>query len=313
MKIYELTDALPIDEPKKILVYTGENNLITLARTNEIAYKMYKELLRRDYILYFFDQGISKFQKREHINDLWVKKDLEQHNGVYYTVTAPKERRYNKLESNKLLVLFACMAEVEMQDHYLLRARMFTQFFSTIDKSLVKNVHIMRIMDLNASHGSHYVKTTNYPEMEEDIQSAIQKVAKELNVSDDDIVLYGASKGGTGAILHGATLDYKTLAVDPIINLEYYNRSDYHFLVGLRDVDLSDRLNEKLQNNKRKKYVICSPSVKFNYANVQKINHHISLQTIELVDQHVVKHPDVSRNSVPLQLMVINNLFTNVF
>lgn len=313
MKIYELTDVLPSNEPKKILVHTGENNLITLARTNETAYKMYKELLSRDYVMYFFDQGISKFQKRKYVNELWKKKDLQQHNGIYYTVTAPQERRYNKLEANKLLVLFTCMPEKSEHDGYHLRARMFPQFFSGIDKSLVKNVHIMRIMDLNASVGSHYVKTTNYPEMEDDIQSAIQKVARELDVNDEDIVLYGASKGGTGAILHGSALDYKSLAVDPIINLEYYNKKDYHFLVNLREVDLSDRLNQSLENSKRKKYIICSPTISFNYDNVQKINKHNTVKIIELIDEHIKKHSDVSKSSVPLQLMVINNLFSNVF
>lgn len=313
MKIYELTDVLPNNEPKKILVHTGENNLITLARTNETAYKMYKELLHRDYVLYFFDQGISKFQKRKHVNDLWVKQDLEQHNGVYYTLRGPEEGQSNKLQSNRLLVVFSSMPKKANNDHFKLRERMFAPHSPNLGQSLVKNVHIMSIMDLNASHGSHYVKTTNYPEMEEDIQTAIQKVAKELNVDNEDIVLYGISKGGTGAILHGAALDYKALAVDPIINLSHYNDDDHYFLKDLREVDLGGRLNLDLQGNKRKKYVICSPSVAFNYENIQKINKHSSVQIIELVDEHIKKHSEVSKNSVPLQLMVINNLFANIF
>lgn len=313
MRIYELTDSLPGDDPKKILVHTGEHTLITLARSNEIAYEMYKELLRRDYILYHFDQGVSKFYKRKNVNDLWVKKDLQQYNGIFYTLTGPKQRRLNKLEPKRLLVLFTCMPEKDEQNSAALRTRMFHQFFSEIHKSLVKNVYIMRIMDLNASVGSHYVKTINYPEMEIDIQLAIEKVVKELNINKDNIVLYGASKGGTGALLHGSVLGYKSLSVDPIVNLENYNKTDYHFLEGMREVDLSCQLNENLQKNQYKKYIICSPSVKFNYENIQKINQHASVRVIELQDEHIKRHSDVSKNSIPLQLMVINNLFYNLF
>lgn len=313
MKIYELTDVLPSNEPKKILVHTGENNLITLARTNETAYKMYKELLRRDYVLYFFDQGISKFQKRKYVNDLWVKQDLEQHNGVYYTVSHPSKNQCNKLKSNRLLVIFSAMPNLSKNDHYKIRERMFPQSLADIDKNIVKNVHIMRIMDLNVSHGSHYVKTTNYPEMENDIQLAIQKVAKELNVSDEDIVLYGVSKGGTGAMLHGSALDYKTISVDPIINLSYFNEGDHHFLKDFREVDLSERLNDNLQVNKRKKYIICSPTIAFNYENIKKISQHDAVKTIELLDDNIKTESEISTNSIPLQLMVINNLFANIF
>ena len=312
MKLYKLNDDLSEVNTKKILIYTGGQNLIQLARKNKMAYEQYKKLLAKDYILYFYKNGVSRLQQRTQVNELWVKKDLYKCNDVYYTLDKPINRKNSTESKTRLLVIFPCMPEENQYDSYLIRARMFPTFFNGIERSLVKNVHIMRIMDLNCSHGSHFVNTNNYPNMEDDIQAAIRNVIQKLNISKEQVICYGASKGGTGAILHGALGDYKSLAVDPILNLEYYNRSDYHFLKNLREVDITDRLNNYLaDSSSRTKYIICSPNVKFNYENTQKINKHSNLNVIELNDNHIKKHADVSRNSVPIQLMIINSMFTD--
>ncbi|MEX5913733.1 accessory Sec system protein Asp2 [Staphylococcus ureilyticus] len=88
-----------------------------------------------------------------------------------------------------------------------------------MERSLVKNVYTMRIMDLNVSHGSHYISTSNFPDYEKNIQLSILNLIEKLNIKKENVVLYGGSKGGTGALYHGAALDLKTLAVDPIVNI----------------------------------------------------------------------------------------------
>ena len=50
-------------------------------------------------------------------------------------------------------------------------------------------------MDLNLSHGSHYINTDNYPNFENDVQESIINVMSQYNIHKDDVVLYGGSKG----------------------------------------------------------------------------------------------------------------------
>lgn len=289
------------------VVLNSESNIIELSRSDKAIYKMYKKLLEHDYILYFHKDGISKLYKREYISELWQRKDLYQQDSVFYTLDEPKESKFNKeLKYKTLLVIFTCMPPGEVYDSYLMTDRMFPKFFNNIERSLIKNVYTMRIMDLNCSHGSHYINTVNNPNMEHDIVKAIQNVKDEYNIND--VVLYGASKGGTGALYYSSMLDLKCLAVDPIISLGEYNVKDDHFLKDLRKVDISEDINNYLlKKSDKEKFIIGSENVVFNYSMISKIKGE-NIHIVNKLDNHIVNHPDVSRNSVPEQLMLLNKM-----
>lgn len=216
---YKDTEQKLIDAKRVEVVTDSEYNLINLARKNKNAYKLYKKLLEKDYILYFHKDGISKLYKRKYIGELIKRKDLLRRNEVFYTLSEPRDRKINNNIPKKLLVIFTCMPPRDKYDNYLIHDRMFTEFFEGIERNLVKNVYIMRIMDLNVSHGSHYINTINYPEYEQHIQQAISYVKTSLEITENNIVFYGVSKGGTGALFHGSRMDKKLLAVDPILNI----------------------------------------------------------------------------------------------
>ncbi|UQW81257.1 accessory Sec system protein Asp2 [Staphylococcus edaphicus] len=241
----------------EVVLNTSEN-IIELARKNTDIYNLYKILLLNDYILYYHNDGTSKLYKRSYIKELWKRKDLHQYNNNFYTLDAPKDKKLNSADENiKLLVIFTCMPPMDVYDNYLMTNRMFPKFFDGIERSIVKNVYIMRIMDLNCSHGSHYINTVNNPNFENDIIGSIKSVQSKLNIKNDDVVLYGASKGGTGSLYYASKLDYKCLAVDPIISLEEYNLKDEHFLKDLRKEDITEDINNYLScqsnsENKRK-------------------------------------------------------------
>ncbi|MFV0557223.1 MAG: accessory Sec system protein Asp2 [Enterococcus sp.] len=294
------------------IILNSEKNIIELSRKNSEAYQLYKRLLENDYILYFHKDGISKMYKRKYVYELWKRTDLHQVGDVFYTLDAPVGRKENNsLPAKKLIVIFPCMPTAELYDHHLMTNRMFPKFFDGIERSLVKNVYTMRIMDLNVSHGSHFINTTNNQTMEQDIIESIYQVKKELGVQDQDIVLYGASKGGTGALYYGSKLDMKCLAVDPIISLEEYNEKDSHFLKQLRKVDISEDINQNLRNgSSNKKYIIGSENVVFNYKYISKIVGE-NVNIINKKDEHITSHPDVSRNSIPEQLMLLNSMLLN--
>lgn len=294
------------------VILNSEKNIIELARKNEDAYHLYKDLLANDYILYFHTEGISKLYKRSYVKELWRRNDLMQQGSSFYTLDEPKDKKDNKSEDNKkLLVIFTCMPAADVYDNYLMTDRMFPKFFNGIERSLVKNVHTMRIMDLNCSHGSHYINSTNNHDLETDISNAIHRVKDELGIEEDDIVLYGASKGGTGSLYYGAKLDLKCLAIDPIISLGEYNVKDDHFLKGLRKEDISEDINNNLSKQSTKeKHIIGSENVEFNFSMISKIQGN-NINKINRVDEHIKSHPDVSRNSIPEQLMLLNKMLLN--
>lgn len=308
---YQLHKELTF-ENKKILIFTNsDQNLLALSIKNNDAYLCYKKLLKNDYILYYHEKGVSKFYKRNRVAELWQRKDLHQFNDIFYTLTPPESENTNSLSPNKLLVIFPCMPPKEDYTSSLIPKRMFTSFFPNINKYLIKNIFILRMMDLNCSHGSHFCNTINYSNMESDIQNCIQYVATSLSIKKDDIVLYGVSKGGTGALLHGSALDLKVLAVNPIIHLEEYNKNDSHFLKDFRKEDLSQIIQNNLINNVSKKYVFSSPSLKFNHNILNNINADF-LNKIDIIDSNITHHENISQNCIPQQLMVLNNLLDQI-
>ncbi|MEB6215592.1 hypothetical protein BUZ94_08420 [Mammaliicoccus sciuri] len=310
--VYDLKDKIVFDGRKRILINTESNkNLLQLARKDKELHEKYKELLANDYVLYFHQKGISKFYKREHVGELFQRKDLKQHKGVFYTLDNPVGRKLNTQTEKKLIVIFSCMPDAKRYDSALMPNRMFPMFFKGIERNLVKNLYTMRVMDLNCSHGSHYISTTNYPDFELDIQNAIKKVKEELGIEDKNIVLYGFSKGATGAIFHASAMDLKCLAVDPILSIGgELEQNDRRFLKGLRRENIVPDINENLEvSNNQKKFVICSELVEkyYEYSNTltkDKVN------LINVLDDHIKYHPDISRNTVPEQFAIINNLFS---
>jgi len=310
-RVYNLDDQISFDNSKQILINTGhDQNMIQLVKNDKKAYELYKTLLENDYVLYGHEDHISKFYKREHVSELSQMDNLIHYNGVFYTIEEPSGRKVNELIPKRLLVLFTCMPGTDYYSSSLID-RMFPRFFDGIEKNLVKNLYVMRFMDLNCSHGSHYVNTINFNDYETAIQNAILKVISNLDINKENVVLYGASKGGTGALLHGSALDIKALAVDPILHLgEYNNKNDLHFLKNMRDEDVTHKINHYLNDCKSNdKYIICSRNVKFNYEQIQNINKD-KIKIMEMVDDMITSHPEVSRNPVPEQLMILNMLYS---
>lgn len=303
------------DRPKLIqsklveVITESDLNLIRIARKDKQAYRLYKELLKNDYVLYKHENGISKLYKRKYVNELFKRKDLIRFKDVYYTLDYPKDRKINEYIPKKLLVIFTCMPPQKDYDSYLMPKRMFTKFFDGIERNLVKNVYTMRIMDLNVSHGSHYINTINYNTFEDEIQNAIIKVKNELNIDDKNIIFYGVSKGGTGALYHGSSMDIKTLAVDPILNIGGpLEDNDRRFLKDLRTEDLVPNINNHLNlSNNQVKYLICSERVPLYFEQDQRIEQD-KIKLYNKIDDFITSHPEVSRNTVPEQIMILNIL-----
>ncbi|MGW8028567.1 accessory Sec system protein Asp2 [Staphylococcus xylosus] len=311
MKIYNSYKDIEFLNQEKILVNTGsEKNLLELSRKDSDIKSVYKDLLANDYILYLHKNSVSRFCKREFTYKLFTEEHkLNKYKNIMYKLETPDGRKINHKTPSKLIVIFAKMPAAKPYDSAKIPHRMLPPFFGDLERSLLKNVYIMRIMDLNVSHGSHYINTTNYPEYEEEIRESIENVINDLKIEKDDVTFYGVSRGGAGAIYHGAKLDYKTLAVDPIVNIggELYG-NDRRLLKGLRKEDLVPDINNNIElSNHYQKFVICSENVPLYYKQALRLNHEL-IKVINLKDDNIKTHPDVSPNSVPEQLMILNYL-----
>lgn len=320
IKNVQTTQRIYLDEDYDLLgtkqvdvVLDSDLNLIILARKDQKkrgpAYQLYKKLLKHDYILYAHEDGISKLYQRRYVNEFLNHNDWNRVGDVYYTLDAPKRRKGHKTKTDKkLIVIFPCMPSAKKYDHHVFTDRMFVKLFKKIESFLTENVYIMRIMDLNVSHGSYFINTVNNQTLEEDISNAIIEVRDQLNLQNKDIVLYGTSKGGTGALYYGAKLDLKCLAADPIIHLGEYNKNDTHFLRDMRKEEISEDINDYLrQGSNYKKYIIASENVAFNFKYSSKI---IGKNVIKLnkKDERIQKHTEVLRQTKFEQLMLLNHM-----
>lgn len=312
-KVYHLEDEITSFHSDRILIKTNsQNNLLELSRKNKNIKIKYKELMANDFVLYFHKDGISRFIKRTSANNVLDKNKYVNDNGIFYSLQKPLGRKINEKTEKKLLVIFSKMPGSKLYDSSKLPHRMLPTFFEGIERNLVKNVYIMRIMDLNVSHGSHYVNTTNFPDYEEKIQKAIKNIKDKLSISRKNIVFYGVSRGGAGSLLHGSAMDIKTLAVDPIVNIggDMYE-NDRRLLKDLRQDDLIPIISSNVkEKNQSTKFVICSENSKKYYNEIIRLDNEF-FNILNMKDDNITTHPEVSQNTVPEQLMLLNILLTD--
>ncbi|MFV5938111.1 accessory Sec system protein Asp2 [Mammaliicoccus sciuri] len=314
MEIFKLNEEIKFNGQERIFIDTNsEKNILEIARKNNNIKNKYKELLRNDYVLSLHKDNISHFCKRNKVYKLFTKAHrFNQYKDVLYRLNEPSGRKINEKATKKLLVIFAKMPGAEQYDSAKIPHRMIPPFFEDIERSLAKNVYTMRIMDLNVSHGSHYINTVNYSNYENEIQEAIIHVQEKLGIEQKNVILYGVSRGGAGAIYHGSDMDYKTLAVDPIINIggKLYG-NDRRILKDLRKEDLVPDINNNLEkSNKFQKVIICSENVEAYYEQSLRLNSD-KVNIINMKDDMITAHPKVSPNTVPEQLMILNMLLSD--
>lgn len=311
-------DFAPDYSKNRLIVQTGTTvNIIKLARQLPEIYEQYLDIIRHDFILISHHKdGYSVFMKRTEFHPERVAQykemRLQRFDNLLFTLTPPPAKRKSPSLPNRLLVLFSHMNGGGSYDSSNAIDRLFVQYFADIQRSLVKNVFVLRVADLNLSHGSYFTNTENFPDYEQQIQKLIQHIMQKYQIDHDNVVLYGGSKGGAGALLHGAIGDYYVVAGDPIIDSGAYNQRDLHFVKHFKPADLTPILLGYMQNNVRKKYIFASQAQKFNFNasnNLAKSSHDL-VQIVDLsADSMVSTHPHITAQSVPEQIALINLFF----
>ena len=296
----------------KIIIRTNsEINLLELATDNTNFYELYTSLLKHDYMFYFHAMEKSYFIKRKLIYQIWKRRDLLRAGETFYTVEKPFSLR--KEQSNRLVVVFSSMPLEDSTISPNIAERCFFHNYPSLVKHLLPNTFVVRIMDCNLTYGSYYLNTSNYPNFERDVQNLIRTVAYNLSVANKNIVLFGISKGGTGALYHSIIGDYHAVVVDPLFSLtKYIREGDSHFT----QQEFPEKLTKLFTKHKskigptRSKIIIGVPTVQENYLEYSNLVQD-GLRVSDVVDQDITEHGQIGSRTMIEQVTYINGMLLN--
>lgn len=289
------------------------HNIIGLARKDGRIKQIVVALANAGFHLYVCRDKVSSFVFHSRIPSLWepVRNGEFQHqDGVIYSLKLPNK----DMPARRLVVVFSSIGE-KMYSASLMRY--FYTNYKTIEKYLPPNTAVLRIADIGSVASSFYLGNNFDPHNDRRVHALVRKVQTDLRITKDSVVLYGTSKGGTGALYHALVGNYHAVSVDPITADEHYiNRfNDSHFTVGTFPADKSQvfaELTRSCVTPTASITVITSPQSP-QYAYIDRIircspvGH--ALNYLESESSRIKDHPDVAGQTLHMHTMLINMAF----
>lgn len=283
-------------------------NIIMLARKDAATKARLVEMVNAGFHLYVLRDGVSSLVRHRRIRSLWrnvISGEIQvDDNDIYHTLTPAAGAG-----EPRLLVVFSAVA-AKIYNPSLMRH--FEQNFASIGKYIPQNTHILRIVDFGGVVGSFYLNSNALPQNEAHIHARIAATAAELGVAQENIVLYGTSKGGTAAAFHAMRHGWRGVAVDPILSDEHYITAhrDLHFTQGTFPAPKEARFAELVQavHPQTRLSVICSTrSPQFPYIETTLIDRFRDrFLFLNSENTAINTHPDVGRQTLPHALAQIN-------
>lgn len=292
-------------------------SLINLARTEQQAYNDLIFLANNGFYVYDVKNNntVTSFVQHNTVSETWNRVSSGEYlidDGIVYSFTKPLIN-YDILN---LLVIFSSISS-DMYQPYL--SRYFEQNFSSIQKHIAPNTAILRIADIGGITGAYYLDTYYLKNNESKIQKLIKKISQSIDASKT--VLFGISKGGSGALYHALLGEYDFLAVDPIVDDHFYltKCNDLHFVKNIFLQEKSIKFKNIIENinfpESNIGSVICSPySEQYNYISrllFEKCSRNFSFFVNN--NPKITKHPEVAPNSVPMMTNILNNILHGIY
>lgn len=166
------------------------------------------------YSLYYNTENESRFIRHDRIRYHWPAiKDGSfsvTDDDIVYTFEQPPSERVDKI-----VVIFSPINSKPRLSRYCWPS------FSKLMKFIPPNTAILRIADVGGVKGAFYLDTTAQPHNGDAVHNLIAATFAEYSLENSDVVLYGASKGGTGATFHGLRGGWNFVAADPILSDEW--------------------------------------------------------------------------------------------
>ncbi|NYT79830.1 XcbB/CpsF family capsular polysaccharide biosynthesis protein [Alcaligenaceae bacterium] len=286
------------------------HNLYGLARSDRNAKSLVTQLSNLGYYLTDHKDGISTFynyKNKELYDSILIDQNTSRWKDIYYSIQYPE----NNIRPSRVIFVFSSVADFPYNQN--INRRCFFKNFKNINRYIPYDTAIVRVCDVGGVVGSFYMNNNYDLFFEQKIQEFLRYAYGFLNVSKDNVVLYGGSKGGTGALLHGILGGYKFVAVDPIVSDDFHETAynDSHFTKGTFPERKFDRFSRICNEGSKRGYIITSSgSPVFEY--IRKIADKNNINYIDVVHQDIKSHPDVGKNTINILMMLVNSMFYNV-
>jgi hypothetical protein len=257
--------------------------------------------------------GVSSFVEYYNIKHLWRSVSdgiISEFENLFYTVESPVKNSNDP----KLLVIFSSIADPIYAPN--LTTRCFTKNFATIAKYIPEDTFILRIADIGGIIAAFYSNTKFLTDNQEKIQRLLSFVRNDLCVPEENVILYGGSKGASAALLHGVSGGYNFVAVDPIVNDEYYIKTynDSHFTDKIF-IESKEKLYEKILNVRLTAKYNCLISSRLSpqYPYIKKIVlKSLAAQDLIFINSEnpdITDHPLVAVKTINTVTTLINGIF----
>lgn len=289
-------------------------NLIGIVRKNPAFKPLLVALANHGFHLYVLRDGVSSFVRHRRIATLWkvvTSGDVQcNKNNMFYKVNSPVDHQVQKL-----VVVFSSIGSVMYTSSL---NRHFEQNFKSISKYIPENTAVLRIADMGGVVGSFYLNSHALPDHESHVSALIAQVTRDLGLTNDDVVLYGTSKGGTAATYYSLKDGYSAVAVDPILSDEHYVTTfqDSHFTLGTFPHTKQEKFSQMIQtvHADADLSVVCSQrSPQFPVIEETLINPFRNRFTFFNAQNPKIKdHPDVGPFTLPYTLAQITAKLANL-
>lgn len=293
-------------------------SLIHLAQRDEIAFRVLLTLAKNGYIIYRAPAVGTSLVHRLALREVWKplrEGEYQQTaDGTVYKFTGSRHSG----SPTSLVVVFSSVAKNRFTQYV---ERHIGSPFSSLERSVSGHTAVLRIADMDGVVGAYYLPTTRDPQSAQHIQNLIGHVAENMGLSADQIVTYGVSKGGTGALYHGLLLKSHTVAVDPIVTLNrrdtratdpYFSSSSLYtepFDDTFRRVLSSPDSSKGNARDPKVKHVVITSVRSKEYPDIMELVRNSdqgSINVVESLDPHIQHHHEVGPNTVSLSLSFIN-------
>nr|WP_241093445.1 XcbB/CpsF family capsular polysaccharide biosynthesis protein [Xanthomonas sp.] len=302
------------------LRHPGEDNCIRLSRRDPQLKESLVSLVDQGFLVYKYANdgaAVTSFVHASIAPSFWAEKTdfgLREYNGVCY-----KLEQQQDVVARRLLVVFSCISKVDQMYEAGFSARYFARNLNQAAKYTPFDTAVLRIADLGGVVGAFYTNTNAQPDNEERVAALIAKVALDLAIAPQHIVLYGASKGASGALLHSLRSGMKLVCVEPILSDDYYlhRYRDSHFTQGLfpRSKQALFAHHLAAEGAPAERVVIYSDkSPQFPYIRdiAMQSSRGKDIAFIDVQSPAIKDHPDVAPWSMGLQVALLNLMLCGI-